>query len=113
MGTVLCRVWAVLYSNYGCSMSALTALELSLSLQENNRSRMQNKVGHYHYLPYVVSRQLQPSYNCIDCCYNMEQCSSGTMLLIYNLEAAVRLPIWDLSTLKDFIRLLISFQIML
>jgi hypothetical protein len=84
MGTVLFRVWAVLYSNHGCSMSALTTLDLRLSLQENNRSRMHNKVGHYHYLSCVVSRQLQPSYNCIGC-YNMEQVSSGTVLLSYSL----------------------------
>ena len=74
---------------------------------------MHSKVGHYHYLPCVVSRQLQPSYNRIGYYNNMEQVGSGTMLLSYSFEASVRLPIWDLSTLKDFMRLLSSFQIML
>jgi hypothetical protein len=66
-------------------MSALTALALWLSLQENNRSRMHSKVGRYRYVPCIVSRQLQPSYSYIGYYYNMEQVSSGTMLQSYIL----------------------------
>jgi hypothetical protein len=74
---------------------------------------MHNKVGYYRYSPSVVFRQLQTSYNFIGSYYNMEHVSSGTTLLSYILEASVRLPIWELSTLTDSMKLLCTFQIML